>query len=265
MSDDFTKTKFAWLLQIASDPSLSGSTPRLAIYIACKFLSRKTQTAWPGQYVLAELLGIRTREGVRRCIDQLVAGGHLAVDVSHGRGFSNRYRIILKDIAAQEDPDETEPDDKDDLAEASPPKTTKSKSSATESLFPDDPPPAKAKAKAKAPPASAIDEAFNLWWDQYPKRAGKKDAVRKIYRRIISKGEASSEELLAGAMRYAAAVTGKDPQYTKYPAGWLNDARWTDEHRPAPSVQFGASSRSQQPQRRSYVDIALEGYQRDEE
>jgi hypothetical protein len=135
------------------------------------------------------------------------------------------------------------------------------KISTAESLFSDDPPPA----KAKAPRTSAIDAAFDIWWDQYPKKIAKK-AARKVYGRIISKGEASSEELLTGAMRYAAAQTGKDPRYVKGPDGWLNGARWTDKPDPAPSGQFGASSRSSQQQpRRSFIDIALEGLHRDEQ
>jgi hypothetical protein len=242
-----------WLEQVAADPDIAGSTCKLAIFIACRFLSRKTKTAWPSQPALAQLLGLRTREGVRYCVGQLVAGGHLTVAVSHGRGVSNRYRIILKDIAAQDDLAETEPDDPID---ATPAKTAKS--SATEKLFPDLPP-----AKAKAPRTSAIDSAFDIWWQQYPKKVGTAVA-RKAYQRVVTKGEASPEELLAGVLRYAATQTGKDAKYVKNPQGWLNDARWTDEPDPAPSVQFGASSRSQQP-RRSYIDIALEGLQRDEQ
>jgi hypothetical protein len=246
-ADDFTRKRFQWLDQVASDPGISGSTCKLAIYIACRFLNRKTNTAWPSQPVLAELLGMRRRKSVRYCVDQLVTGGHLAVDVSHGRSVSNRYRIILKDVAAHDDADET-----DDPAQTT--------------LFPDDPPPAKAKACSAAAPGprtSAIDEAFDIWWDQYPKKIAKK-AARKVYGRIISKSEASSEELLAGVMRYGAASAGTAARYIKSPDGWLNDGRWTDEPDPAPSAQFGASSRSQQP-RKSYIDIALEGLKRDEQ
>jgi hypothetical protein len=100
---DFTHRRFLWLEQVAADPDIGGSTCKLAIFIACRFLSRKTNSAWPSQPALAELLGLRTREGVRYCVGQLVAGGHLTVAVSHGRGTSNRYRIILKNIAAQDD------------------------------------------------------------------------------------------------------------------------------------------------------------------
>jgi hypothetical protein len=254
-ADDFTRKRFQWLDQVASDPGISGSTCKLAIYIACRFLNRKTNTAWPSQPVLAELLGIRGRGSVRYCVDQLVTGGHLAVQASHGRGTSNRYRIILKDVGAHDDdPDETDPDHP--VEEAT---SKNAEGSTTETLFPDDPPPA----KAKGPRTSAIDEAFDIWWDQYPKKKAKK-AARKVYGRIISKGEASSEELLAGVMRYGAAEAGTAAKYIKSPDGWLNDGRWTDEPDPAPSAQFGAPSRSQQP-RKSYIDIALEGLKRDEQ
>src|SRR5258708_9088184 len=153
-ADDFTRKRFQWLDQIASDPAISGSTCKLAILIACRFLNRKTNTAWPSQPVLAELLGLRTRGSVRYCVDQLVDGGHLAVAASHGRGVSNRYRIILKDVAAHDDPDETEPDHPiEEPTSKNAESLQRCASSTTETLFPDDPPPA----KTKAPRTSAID------------------------------------------------------------------------------------------------------------
>jgi hypothetical protein len=58
-------------------------------------------------------------------------------------------------------------------------------------------------------------------------------AAERAYRRIIAKGEATEAELLAGAMRYAAAQDGKDPTYIKHPATWLNGKCWLDEPAPA--------------------------------
>lgn len=257
MADDFTRKRLQWLDQVASDPAISGSTCKLAIYIACRFLNRKTNTAWPSQPVLAELLGLRTRGSVRYCVDQLVTGGHLAVAVSHGRGTSNRYRIILKDVAAADDgPDESELFPNDDPEASSDAESLQRGASSTpETLFPDLLP-----AKAKA----AIDESFDLWWQQFPKKAGKAAAL-KAYTRIINKGEASPEELLTGVMRYAAAQTGKDPKYIKHPQGWLNDARWTDEVAPVrmSSDQDGfrenhsARARSSGGAAQSWMEIGL--------
>jgi hypothetical protein len=40
---------------------------------------------------------------------------------------------------------------------------------------------------------------------------------------------ATPEELLAGAMRYAAERVGQDPKFTKNPATWLNKGSYADE------------------------------------
>jgi helix-turn-helix protein len=73
-----------------------------------------------------------------------------------------------------------------------------------------------------------IESKFEEWWKQYPRRVSK-GAALKIYRRIITKGEATPAELLAGAMRYAAERSGQDPKYTKHPATWLHGQCWQDE------------------------------------
>jgi hypothetical protein len=246
MADDFTRKRFQWLDQVASDPGISGSTCKLAILIACRFLNRKTNTAWPSQVTLAELLGIRTREGVRRCVDQLVDGGHLAVQVSHGRGFSNRYRIILKDVAATHDDD--------DAAETAPTPEQDGE------LFPDtaDTPP-KPASRAKPKDLTADFEAF---WLQYPRRVSK-GAAAKSYD-LARKSGATAEELELGALRYSASRTNEDPKFTKHAATWLNNKCWLDEPEPARG-NFGASSSRPQQPRRSYIDIALEGLHRDEQ
>jgi hypothetical protein len=250
VADGFTRKRFQWLDQVASDPDISGSTCKLAILIACRFLNRKTNTAWPSQPVLAELLGLGTRGSVRYCVDQLVAGGHLAVQASHGRGTSNRYRIILKDVAATHD-DDDEPDDH--------PIETAPTPEQDGELFPDtaDTPP-KPAPRAKPKDLTADFEAF---WLQYPRRVSK-GAAAKSYD-LARKSGATAEELELGALRYSASRTNEDPKFTKHASTWLNGKCWLDEPEPARG-NFGASSRSEQP-RRSYIDIALEGLHRDEQ
>ena len=66
----------------------------------------------------------------------------------------------------------------------------------------------------------------------YPRHVAR-GAAERAYRRIVKNGEATEADLLAGAMRYAAAQDGKDPTYTKHPATWLNGKCWLDE--PCPS------------------------------
>jgi hypothetical protein len=69
---------------------------------------------------------------------------------------------------------------------------------------------------------------FETWWRQYPKRVAKAAAL-KAYRTVLTKELTTPDELLAGAMRYAADREGQDPRYTKHPATWLNGGCWADE------------------------------------
>lgn len=73
-----------------------------------------------------------------------------------------------------------------------------------------------------------ITADFETWYRQYPRKAAKA-AASKAYRAIIAKKLATTEELLAGAMRYAAERCNQDPRYSKHPATWLNGGCWTDE------------------------------------
>jgi len=252
-ADAFTAQKFAWLLQVASDPDIAGSTCKLAIQIACRFLNRKTNTAWPSQPVLAELLGLGTRGSVRYCVDQLVNGGHLAVDVSHGRGTSNRYRIIIKDVAAHDDPDETETEVEAAIDAPAPDEAEE------DELFSD----AADTPKKSAPRAKPKDLTadFETFWMQYPRRVSK-GAAAKSYD-LARKSGATAEELEPQILS-----TGFFRQKSRALIGMAT--KLVAEHGgevPADMARagnFGASSRSPQP-RRSYIDIALEGLQRDEQ
>lgn len=86
---------------------------------------------------------------------------------------------------------------------------------------------------AKAEPD--FDRLFEEWWAQYPRgRKGSKPKCRAKYESIIRKGEATAEELLRGAMRYAAAGYD-DSKFVAGPLPWLNQGRWADEDVPPPS------------------------------
>src|SRR5258706_3065286 len=200
-ADAFTAQKFAWLLQVASDPDIAGSTCKLAIQIACRFLNPKPIPAWPSQPVLAELLGLGTRGSVRYCVDQLVNGGNLAVDVSHGRGTSNRYRIIIKDVAAHDDPDETETEVEAAIDAPAPDEAEE------DELFSD----AADTPKKSAPRAKPKDLTadFETFWMQYPRRA-RTGAAAKSYD-LAPKSGATAEQLQLGALGYSASRPTQDP------------------------------------------------------
>lgn len=67
--------------------------------------------------------------------------------------------------------------------------------------------------------------AFDDFWRVYPKKVALRDAIR-AFARAIERGP--PDEIIRGAMRYAAERDGEDPRYTKNPATWLNKACWND-------------------------------------
>ena len=59
----------------------------------------------------------------------------------------------------------------------------------------------------------------------------RKEARQGDYRGAPHDGlKATSDELLAGRMRYAAAMAGNELRYIKHPTTWLSKGCWADEH-----------------------------------
>jgi hypothetical protein len=246
MADDcFTRTKFVWLDQVIADPTVCANAFRLAYLLAARFLNRKTRVAYPGQEKLAALLGLSTPKAVKYLSDQLVAGGHLTVEASHGRGQTNKYTLVVLKTGAE--PVVDGPADGDD--DAAP--TLFAEIEKTETDV------SNIKKVSNNQPAEPVSDlgGFPAWWSHYPKKVSK-PAARKAYDRIVNAGVASPAELLAGVLRYAASRTDQDHRYTKNPDGWLNGNRWTDEIETTP--QGGAPADGHR-NGASWTEIALDG------
>jgi len=73
------------------------------------------------------------------------------------------------------------------------------------------------------------DPWFQQFWEEYPRKIGKKPAFKAW--NICIKAGANPAQIIDAAKAYALAAKrqGVDPRYLKYPQGWLNDERWTDE------------------------------------
>lgn len=238
MADDFTRRQFQWLDQVAADPAVTAAGFLLAYRIA-KHLNRGTGDAWPSQATLAAEARMTVR-GVRGLSDQLEAAGHLSVLASQGRGHSCRYRPILRDEPAEPSPE---------------PEQSAFATSSGDLL------PETVIVATKPTPKSKADltSDFEEWWLQYPRKVSK-GAARKAYDRARQSG-ASAEALVMGAMRYAAARTGQDPQYTRHGATWLNGLGWLDEPVAPPSEPLRQPSLShhQRSAPMSHLEIALSG------
>ena|GEM_PF-3737849 len=83
----------------------------------------------------------------------------------------------------------------------------------------------------KAQKAAELQDAFNRFWEVYPKKAGKPQAQDAFAKQV--KDGADPKEIIAGAKRYADFLAGGDKgefrPIPKYPQGWLNGQRWLDE------------------------------------
>ncbi len=79
-------------------------------------------------------------------------------------------------------------------------------------------------------PAKSI-EPFEKFWSAFPKRTGTnpKGAAKTKFDRL--RKTIDPEIIIAGAIRYAEAVRGNDPQFTKMATTWLNQRGWEDEYR----------------------------------
>jgi hypothetical protein len=91
----FTRTKFAWLEQVAHDPELPASAFKVAWAIS-QHLNHHTSEAFPGTQCIAGRIAM-SQGTVIDMVRRLSDAGHLAVDPGRrGRGHSNHYRMILK-------------------------------------------------------------------------------------------------------------------------------------------------------------------------
>lgn len=75
------------------------------------------------------------------------------------------------------------------------------------------------------------------FWRLFPKRVDKQAAFKKLeqLRRV---GKVPWATLIGGVGRYAESVRGRDQQYTKSPAAWLNAGKWDDEIGPGNNVKI---------------------------
>jgi hypothetical protein len=74
-----------------------------------------------------------------------------------------------------------------------------------------------------------IDDAFEEFWEIYPRKVGKSAAKRALA--VVSR-ETSLDDILAGARRIANDPNLPPKSFIPYPATWLNRSGWEDEPYP---------------------------------
>ena len=84
-----------------------------------------------------------------------------------------------------------------------------------------------------------IDSLFNEFWNAYPRKLDKAKAFR-AFKSALKR--AKFEEILAGVIAYRNDPQ-RNPEFTKYPASWLNSDSWENEIQPSPASEAAERSR----------------------
>jgi hypothetical protein len=82
-------------------------------------------------------------------------------------------------------------------------------------------------------------ELFEEFWSQYPRKVDRAKALRAFKSALT---RTTFEEILAGAIAYRN-DTARKPEFTKYPATWLNADSWENEIAPSPDSEAAERSR----------------------
>lgn len=257
MSKEITRSKLQWLDQVAADQAVSATTFRVAYVLMSRYLDAKTGDAYPSQSTLAEACGLKER-ATRNALTALAETGYLE-HKKGGWGFQNRYRMTFPDrhgyagqgavltgtdmpvnsdtdrhiYAGQGDTDRHEHAGQEISNPAHPCRPDRhiraSKPPLENPLY---------KEIGESPPLPPVPDRdapdrFEEFWSVYPRHVAK-GAAKKVFAKIVRRGEVSAETLIEGARRYAIEREGQEERFTKHPKTWLNGECWNDEPAPPP-------------------------------
>ena len=76
--------------------------------------------------------------------------------------------------------------------------------------------------------ANALDDGFELFWNEYPKHKGK-PVAEKAFNKAIKKIDIDTMLEAIRKQKQSAQWKKENGQYIPYPATWLNQERWADE------------------------------------
>lgn len=76
----------------------------------------------------------------------------------------------------------------------------------------------------------ALEEEFETLWANYPRKIGKKDALRHY--KVARKHGTTFDEVLNGLFKYAEYVEGEDLEFIKHGSAWFCGHHWEDDITP---------------------------------
>jgi len=186
--------------------------------------------AWPSVATLAKMVNSSERS-VQRDIQHLQAIGELRVEVQNAptktQYKSNLYWVTL-------------------------PRVTESQSGVTDSAVRGDTVVVQNLNRTITEPSKAqTEKLFDEFWTSYPRKLDKAKAFR-AFRSALKR--AKFEDILAGVIAYRNDPK-RDPDFTKYPATWLNNDAW-ENAATTPEARAGIEARREKEIKasREYLD-----------
>lgn len=96
-------------------------------------------------------------------------------------------------------------------------------------------------------------ELFEEFWKEYPRKVDRAKALRAFKSALT---RSSFEQILAGAIAYRN-DTNRKPEFTKYPATWLNADAWENEIAPSPDSEAAERARLRREKERERTEEYL--------
>lgn len=87
----------------------------------------------------------------------------------------------------------------------------------------------------KTHPPQTYAEAYDDWWQQYPRKVGKRAAFNKwrlVVREIADERDLSEDDAIAWLLKTTAAFANSEKaksDYCPHPTTWLNQGRYDDD------------------------------------
>jgi len=199
----------AWLLE----RRISDKALRLYAVLA-GYADSETGHAYPGRTLLSRRMDCSVKT-VDRAVQELLETGAIKKQqrVKDGHYQSSLYTVVRIDPAQGV----TRPHVKDDATPCHTrpdPVSPVTHRTITTELEP-----------IELEPHNDIVQAFNEFWEIYPRKQGKGKAKEAF---IKATKVAHVDDVVAGAERYAADRNLPDPKFVPLPATWLNQERWDD-------------------------------------
>lgn len=197
--------------EISRNPEISLRTKGVYIFL------RSHTEGWSMSVArIAEALGV-SPDTISKAVNELEDHGFLIRNQTVGGDgrFGNSEYVVMSEPLPKKPSTENPDDGKTvDRKIRSHKKTIPKKNNLKE----EDPP--------IVPQGIETDAFFDGWYEHYPKKAGRGQAV-KAFKTAIKKTDL--ETMIAATLVYAKSVEGKEKRFIKNPSTWLNGECWLDD------------------------------------